>query len=44
MVSLDTDMHSTAGAVERVDDMLYYLYFNDEGELIALKFGMPKAE
>jgi len=25
-------------------DMLYYLYFNDEGELITQKFGMPKAE
>jgi len=24
-------------------DMLYYLYFNDEGELITQKFGMPKA-
>jgi len=25
-----------------VKDMLYYLYFNDEGELITQKFGMPK--
>ena len=25
-----------------VKDKLYYLYFNDEGELITLKFGMPK--
>jgi len=25
-------------------DMLYYLYFNDEGELVTQKFGMPKAE
>jgi adenylyltransferase/sulfurtransferase len=24
-------------------DKLYYLYFNDEGELITQKFGMPKA-
>jgi molybdopterin/thiamine biosynthesis adenylyltransferase len=24
-------------------DMLYYLYFNDEGELVTQKFGMPKA-
>ena len=24
-------------------DRLYYLYFNDEGELITQKFGMPKA-
>jgi adenylyltransferase/sulfurtransferase len=23
-------------------DKLYYLYFNDEGELITQKFGMPK--
>jgi hypothetical protein len=22
-------------------DFLYYLYFNDEGELITQKFGMP---
>ncbi|MEA3419251.1 MAG: ThiF family adenylyltransferase [Campylobacterota bacterium] len=26
-----------------VKDKLYYLYFNDEGELITQKFGMPKA-
>ncbi|HHD72322.1 MAG TPA: HesA/MoeB/ThiF family protein [Epsilonproteobacteria bacterium] len=26
-----------------VTDLLYYLYFNDEGELITQKFGMPKA-
>ncbi len=26
-----------------VADKLYYLYFNDEGELITQKFGMPKA-
>jgi len=25
-------------------DKLYYLYFNEEGELITQKFGMPKAE
>jgi len=25
-------------------DKLYYLYFNDEGELITQKFGMPKKE
>ena len=25
-----------------VKDMLYYLYFNGEGELITQKFGMPK--
>jgi len=24
-------------------DKLYYLYFNDEGELVTQKFGMPKA-
>jgi hypothetical protein len=23
-------------------DMLYYLYFNDEGELITQKFAMPQ--
>jgi len=27
-----------------VKDKLYYLYFNDEGELITQKFGMPKKE
>ena len=26
-----------------VKDKLYYLYFNDEGELITQKFGMPTA-
>lgn len=26
-----------------VKDKLYYLYFNDEGELLTQKFGMPKA-
>ena len=26
-----------------VKDKLYYLYFNDDGELITQKFGMPKA-
>jgi adenylyltransferase/sulfurtransferase len=26
-----------------VKDKLYYLYFNDEGELVTQKFGMPKA-
>jgi len=26
-----------------VKDKLYYLYFNDEGDLITQKFGMPKA-
>ena len=26
-----------------IKDKLYYLYFNDEGELITQKFGMPKA-
>ncbi len=26
-----------------IKDRLYYLYFNDEGELITQKFGMPKA-
>jgi molybdopterin/thiamine biosynthesis adenylyltransferase len=25
-------------------DLLYYLFFNDEGELITQKFGLPKAE
>jgi adenylyltransferase/sulfurtransferase len=25
-------------------DKLYYLYFNQEGELITQKFGMPKAQ
>jgi adenylyltransferase/sulfurtransferase len=27
-----------------VKDKLYYLYFNQEGELITQKFGMPKAQ
>jgi adenylyltransferase/sulfurtransferase len=29
--------------LEVLKDKLYYLYFNDEGELITQKFGMPKA-
>lgn len=30
--------------LEVVKDKLYYLYFNDEGELITQKFGMPKKQ